>query len=209
MKKLVKVLLAVMLTVITVCSFAACKKDKTVDVTIELQDGRKIELVLYPKYAPKTVENFIALAKEGYYDGLCISDVQSSYIVAGDYQIDTKSGDSYTVKATESRPTIKGEFYNNGHIVQNEPMKHVAGAISMMRDADSFDSASTAFFLCASTITAYDRNYAVFGYTKDDDSLDVIKEIMDVETTSYEVDDEKTLTLPAEAVIIKTIVVHD
>lgn len=209
MKKFVKVLLAVMLTLVMVCSFAACKKDKTVDVTIELQDGRKIELVLYPKYAPVTVENFVSLAKEGYYDGLCISNVSSSYFVAGDYAIDAQSGDSYTVKKTETRPSIKGEFYNNGHIVQNEPMKHIAGAISMMRDADSFDSASTAFFLCGSSMTGFDRSYAVFGYTKDDASLEVIQDVLKVETTTYEVNDEKTLTLPSEAVIIKTIVVHD
>ncbi len=208
MKKFIKVLVAVALVLVTVCS-AACKKEKTIDVTINLQDGRKIELVLYSKFAPKTVENFVALAKEGYYDGLCISNVHESYFVAGDYQVDTQGADSYTVKATESRSTIKGEFYNNGHIVQNEPMKHTAGAISMMRDADSFDSASTAFFLCGSSMTEFDRNYAAFGYTKDDASLQVIKDLLEVETTSYEVDDETTLTLPSEVIIIASIIVHD
>ena len=209
MKRLIKGLLAAMLVLVTVCSAVACKTDKTVDVTINLQDGRKIELVLYPKYAPKTVENFVALAKEGYYDGLCISNMHESYFVAGDYQVDTQGADSYTVKATESRPTIKGEFYNNGYIVQNEPMRHTAGVISMMRDADSFDSASTAFFLCGESVTEFDRNYAAFGYTKDDASLQVIKDILEVETTSYEVDDETTLTLPSEVIIIASIVVHD
>ena len=209
MKRVWKILTAAVLAVAMLLSFAACKSDPTVEATIELQDGRKIELVLYPKYAPKTVENFIALAKEGYYDGLCVSDVQSAYFTLGDYQIGTQGADSYTVEKTESRPTIKGEFYNNGHIVQNEPLKHVAGAISMMRDADSFDSASTAFFLMGESKTEFDRNYAVFGYAKDQASIDVILDVLGVETTSYEVDDETTLKLPAQAITIKTIKIHD
>ena len=208
MKRFFKLMLALTLAATCVLPLAACENKKP-EATIKLADGREINLVLYRKYAPETVENFIRLAKEGYYDGLCLSDVTSSKIMAGDYEIDDRGADSYTVKETESRPTIYGEFYNNGYIVQNLPLKHVLGTISMWRDSDVKDSASTTFFLCATDISDYDKNYAAFGECKDEASRKVITDIVAAETFTYDPDDDTTLHLPSEPVIIETIVIKD
>ncbi|MEG2938643.1 MAG: peptidylprolyl isomerase, partial [Oscillospiraceae bacterium] len=46
-------------------------------VLIEMENGKKIEIELYPEVAPKTVENFIDLVSHGFYDGLCFHRVIS------------------------------------------------------------------------------------------------------------------------------------
>ncbi len=104
-------------------------------VTIEMQNGDKIELELYPEIAANTVNNFITLVKTGYYDGLIFHRVIPGFMVQGGCPSGSgMGGPGYS---------IKGEFASNG--VKND-LKHTRGILSMARSAKP-DSAGSQFFL--------------------------------------------------------------
>ena len=94
-------------------------------VTIQMENGKEIKLELYPDKAPITVENFVKLAKEGFYDGLIFHRVIQGFMIQGGCPQGTgMGGPGYH---------IKGEFAANG--VDN-PIKHTRGVISMGRAQD-------------------------------------------------------------------------
>ena len=119
---------------------------------IEMENGGKMTLELYPEKAPLTVENFEKLANEGFYDGLIFHRVIAGFMIQG--------GDPEGTGMGGSKETIKGEFQNNG--VQN-PISHVRGVISMARNSISMDSASSQFFIMHQDYTGLDGDYAAFG----------------------------------------------
>ncbi|MEG1651596.1 MAG: peptidylprolyl isomerase, partial [Oscillospiraceae bacterium] len=71
-------------------------------VLIEMENGKKIEIELYPEVAPKTVENFIDLVSHGFYDGLCFHRVISGFMIQGGCPDGTGMGGS--------GKNIEGEF---------------------------------------------------------------------------------------------------
>ena len=75
-------------------------------VTIEMENGGIIKLELYPESAPITVENFISLAKNGFYDGLIFHRVIENFMIQG--------GDPQGTGMGGSGKNIKGEFALNG-----------------------------------------------------------------------------------------------
>ena len=121
-------------------------------VIIEMENGRKMKLELYPEYAPITVENFISLAKDGFYDGLTFHRIIDGFMIQG--------GDPDGNGTGGSKTTIKGEFAGNG--VENN-ISHVRGVISMARSGDP-DSASSQFFIVHQDSTFLDGQYAAFGH---------------------------------------------
>ena len=112
-------------------------KDK---VCIEFTDGKKINLELFREYAPESVENFMALVKDGFYDGLCFHRVIREFMIQGGGF--TQSGGELIHKPAPR--TIRGEFAANG--VRN-PLRHTPGVVSMARTPDP-NSASSQFFIC-------------------------------------------------------------
>ncbi len=120
-------------------------------VTIEMESGGKMVLELYPEIAPITVENFVALVKKGYYDGLIFHRVIPGFMIQGGCPegIGTK-GPGYT---------IKGEFTKNG--MENN-LKHDKGVLSMAR-AQAPDSAGSQFFIMVENSPHLDGSYAAFG----------------------------------------------
>lgn len=122
--------------------------------TIEMNDGGKIVIELYPKIAPNTVCNFIELANSGFYDGLifhrCIADFM---IQGGDPEGTGLGGPGYT---------IKGEFSKNGF---ENNLSHERGVISMARKSMPLDSAGSQFFIMVSDTytSSLDGQYAAFG----------------------------------------------
>ena len=100
-------------------------------VRIEMENGGVITLELDRTAAPKTVENFEKLVKEGFYDGLIFHRVIRGFMIQG--------GDPTGTGMGGAKENIVGEFALNGH--QN-PISHVRGVISMAR-AQDFDSASS------------------------------------------------------------------
>ncbi len=137
-------------------------------VVIEMENGKKIKIELYPDKAPITVENFEKLVKEGFYNGLCFHRVISGFMIQG--------GDPLGNGTGGSKNKIKGEFRSNG--VQND-IKHVRGVISMARSANP-DSASSQFFIMHKDAPHLDGQYAAFG--KVIEGIEVVDEIAAVQT---------------------------
>ena len=120
-------------------------------VTIKMEDGGIITAELYPDVAPITVDNFVKLCNDGFYDGLTFHRVMSGFMIQG--------GDPQGNGTGGSDETIKGEFATNG--VKNE-LSHKRGVISMAR-AKSPDSASSQFFIVHQDSEFLDGSYAAFG----------------------------------------------
>ena len=112
---------------------------------ITLDNGSEIRIELYPDDAPKTVENFVTLAKKGYYDGLTFHRVVPNFVVqGGDPNGDGTGGPGYTIKA---------EF---------NQQKHVRGSVAMARAQDP-DSAGSQFYITYGPTPHLDGSYTVFG----------------------------------------------
>ena len=121
-------------------------------VTITMENGKQIKLELYPEYAPKTVENFLKLVKEGFYDGLTFHRIIPGFMIQG--------GDPKGNGTGGSKEKIPGEFKQNG-FPQNT-LKHTRGVISMARAYDP-NSASSQFFIMHADAPHLDGAYAAFG----------------------------------------------
>lgn len=155
-----------------VMSLAACQKTaKKTDysndpkVCISVKKYGKIYVQLNRKYAPKTVDNFMALVNKKFYDGLTFHRIINGFMIQG--------GDPKGDGTGGSEKTIKGEFKANG--VTNK-LSHKRGVISMARAAD-FNSASSQFFIMQKTTTSLDGQYASFGWvTKGMNVVDQIAE---------------------------------
>ena len=132
---------------------------------IEMENGGKMTLELYPETAPITVENFEKLANEGFYDGLIFHRVIAGFMIqGGDPEGTGMGGPGYS---------IKGEFAMNG--VKND-LKHTRGVISMARSMNP-NSAGSQFFIMHMAAPHLDGQYAAFGkMTEGFETLDEIAE---------------------------------
>ena len=137
-------------------------------VIIEMENGKKIKLELYPEAAPKTVANFEKLVKEGFYDGLIFHRVIAGFMIQG--------GDPQGTGMGGASERIVGEFAMNGH--QN-PIKHTRGVISMARSQNP-NSASSQFFIMHADAPHLDGQYAAFGRVIE--GMDTVDEIAAVAT---------------------------
>lgn len=137
-------------------------------VIIEMENGGKIELELYPEHAPITVKNFETLAKTGFYNGLTFHRVIPGFMIQG--------GDPLGNGMGGSENKIKGEFRANGH---PNPIKHERGVISMARAYDP-NSASSQFFIMHKDAPHLDGQYAAFGKVLS--GIEVVDEIASIPT---------------------------
>ena len=166
---------------------------RTIGFTIEMADGGIMSGVLYPDLAPITVENFVKLAGEGFYDGLVFHRVIEDFMIqGGGYD------DIYNPKDTD---TIKGEFAANG--VENN-LKHERGVLSMARTLVP-DSASSQFFIMHKASPHLDGQYAAFGIVTE--GLDVLDKIATSETTTLA--DKGMEDVPVNPVVIKSIIINE
>lgn len=118
-----------------------------------VEDYGRVVILLDATTAPVTVENFLSLVKEGFYDGLTFHRVIKNFMIQG--------GDPKGDGSGGSEQEIKGEFVLNGHY---NDISHLRGVISMAR-SDSYNSASSQFFITnADSIASLDGRYAAFGY---------------------------------------------
>lgn len=136
--------------------------------TIEMENGKKIKIELYPDDAPLTVENFVELVNRHFYDGLIFHRVISGFMIQG--------GDPLGNGTGGSDKNIKGEFMANG--VKNT-IKHKRGVISMARSQRP-DSASSQFFIMHQDAPHLDGQYAAFG--KVIEGIETVDEIASVKT---------------------------
>lgn len=136
-------------------------------VTMELENGKKMKMELYPEVAPNTVNNFISLVKKGFYDGLIFHRVIPGFMIQG--------GDPNGTGTGGPGYGIKGEFMAVG--VENN-LLHDRGVISMAR-ADHPDSAGSQFFIMVEKAPYLDGQYAAFG--KVIEGMEAADEIVNVE----------------------------
>ena len=188
MKKLITILCSFVLCI----SLFGCQKEtKDYIAKIEVKDYGTITLKLDGKTAPITVQNFVDLAKSGFYDGLTFHRIIEGFMIQG--------GDPNGNGTGGSDKTIKGEFKDNG--VKNN-IKHKRGVISMARSSD-YDSASSQFFIMQEDNDSLDGQYAAFGHvTKGMKVVDKICEDADP------MDDNGTIAQSKQPVI-KTITVSE
>ena len=135
---------------------------------IEMENGKKMVLELYPETAPITVENFEKLANSGFYNGLIFHRVIEGFMIQG--------GDPESTGCGGPGYPIKGEFSSNG--IKND-LKHTRGVISMARSMMP-DSAGSQFFIMHEDAPHLDGQYAAFG--KMTDGFDVLDEIATCDT---------------------------
>lgn len=161
---------------------------------ITVKDYGDIYIDLDRDSAPVTVDNFVQLTEEGFYDGLTFHRIMDGFILqGGDPQGDGFGG---------SDATIIGEFSSNGF---DNPIKHVAGVISMARATDP-DSGSSQFFILLSDQPHLDGNYAAFGWVADENSMKVARKIA---ADSKPLDNNGTIAPEDQPVIISIKMLDD
>ena len=149
---------------------------------IEIEGYGTITVYLDGHAAPKTVKNFVSLAKSGYYDGATFHRIMQGFMMQGGI------GDGTAEK-------IKGEFKENG---VNNPLKHERGTISMAR-ANDFNSGSSQFFICQTTerCAHLDGYYAAFGHVTE--GMEIVDEICN---NSHPTDNNGTIPASEQPVIV-------
>ena len=156
---------------------------------ITVKDYGTIKLELDEGTAPITVENFIKLAKDGFYDGLTFHRIMDGFMIQG--------GDPLGNGTGGSKDKIKGEFTSNG---VNNQISHVKGVISMARANDP-NSASSQFFITVADSTFLDGSYAAFGRVTEG------QEVADrIAKDAKPVDNNGTIPAAAQPVIQKIII---
>lgn len=166
-----KAMAMLMVLTLVLVSVTACGEEKGGSksaegkryVEIRVKDYGTMRVELDADVAPITVENFISLAKDGFYDGLTFHRIISGFMIQG--------GDPSGNGTGGSDKTIKGEFSSNG--VENN-LSHKRGVISMARSQDP-DSASSQFFIMHQDTPSLDGQYAAFG--KVTDGIEIVDKI--------------------------------
>ena len=160
--------------------------------TIRVDNFGTIKLELYADQAPITVQNFMDLASDGFYDGLTFHRIIARFMIQG--------GDPYGNGTGGSGRTIKGEFYANG--VTNV-IPHQRGVISMARSSE-YDSASSQFFIVhQDSMDSLDGKYAAFGRVTD--GMDVVDAIAE----NTPVQDNNGTVAPEDQPVIASITIDD
>ena len=119
--------------------------DRTYTVTIDTVRG-KINIELFPEHAPKTVNNFIFLAKEGYYDGIKFHRVIPDFMIQG--------GDPTGTGCGGPGYAFEDEFKNN-------PLRHETGSLSMANAGPGTNGSQ--FFITHKPQPHLDGRHTVFG----------------------------------------------
>lgn len=147
-------------------------ENKNPQVTFNMQNGKTMVAELYPEIAPNTVNNFLALASSGFYNGVIFHRVIEDFMIQGGDPTGTgRGGPGYS---------IKGEFSSNGF---NNNLKHTRGVLSMAR-AQNPNSAGSQFFIMHADAPHLDGAYAAFGKLVSGE--DVLDEIASCQTDYYD-----------------------
>lgn len=147
---------------------------------------------LYPEKAPETVKNFVALAKDGFYEGLIFHRVISGFMIQGG-----GFDESFSQKRAKA---IKGEFSSNGFT--GNDIRHTRGVLSMARTSDP-DSASSQFFIMHADAPHLDGAYAAFGRVTE--GLEVIDAVASVKVGNYGYFSD----VPVDPVVIESVKITD
>jgi len=187
-KKFIEILaFAVILSV--ALGMAGCGDDEAVPrIEVEMENGGIFIIELYPEHAPATVENFVKLVEEGFYDGLTFHRIVDGFMAQGGCSLGNGTGGS--------GENIFGEFASNGF--RQNMLRHTTGVISMARSTLP-NSASSQFFIMLGDNAGLDGDYAAFG--KVIEGFEVVEALQTVERITINPMDGPAS--PVEPVIIK------
>lgn len=158
--------------------------EKNPVATFEMENGAKMVAELYPDKAPNTVNNFIALANAGFYDGLIFHRVIPGFMIQG--------GDPNGTGMGGPGYTIRGEFSGNGF--EKNDLIHQTGVLSMARAMDP-NSAGSQFFIMVAPAPHLDGQYAAFGQVCEN-----VEEAIRISEVKTDWNDK-----PKEPVVIKSV----
>lgn len=155
--------------------------------TIEMEDGGKIVITLYPSLAPQSVCNFVSLARAGVYDGVIFHRVIEGFMIqGGDPEGTGYGGPGYS---------IVGEFALNG--IENN-ITHIRGTLSCARQGDPYyDTCGSQFFIVHKDSKFLDGSYAAFGRVTE--GMDIVDAIAELDTDGRD--------RPLEPPMIKTVTI--
>ena len=159
---------------------------------IMIEDHGTITVQLDQKSAPITVANFATLATNGFYDGLTFHRIIEGFMMQG--------GDPKANGTGGSDRPIKGEFMYNG--VDNM-IPHLRGTISMARRGDSYNSATSQFFIMHKNDVSLDGKYAAFG--KVTEGMEIVDAICEAANPI----DRNGLVARSEQPVIKTVTIRE
>ena len=169
---------------------APAVQEEPITAVITIRDHGTIEVELDRSAAPITVDNFVKLAREGFYDGLTFHRIIDGFMMQG--------GDPEGTGRGGSDEKIQGEFRQNG--IEN-PISHTRGTISMAR-AQSKNSASSQFFIVHEDSTFLDGAYAGFGHVTDG------MEVVDAICANTPVEDDNGTVLPENQPVIESVTIR-
>ena len=199
--------------------------------TMEVEGYGTIKIELYPEMAPNTIANFVTLANTGFYNGTTFHRVVKDFMIQGGGEIleektDEKTGEvkkeltektltlahiGYEGSDKNEPYTIKGEMLANGH---KNTLRHEEGAVAMARAdytsysstlaEESYNSATSQFFIMTKKNYALDGYYAIFG--KVIEGLDIVHKIENAETEKTEAEGDEEST-PVNPIIITSVTV--
>lgn len=156
---------------------------------IEIEGYGTITMELAYETAPATVENFVSLAEEGFYDGLTFHRIMDGFMMQG--------GDPNGDGTGGAEETIVGEFSENGY--END-LSHTRGVVSMARSSE-YDSASSQFFIVHEDSTFLDGQYAAFGWVTE--GMDIVDTIC---TEAEPTDDNGTIPAEKQPIITSIVI---
>jgi peptidyl-prolyl cis-trans isomerase B (cyclophilin B) len=137
----------------------AIDSKKSYTATIETDRG-DIVVQLYPQHAPKTVNNFVFLAREGYYDGVTFHRVIGDFMIQGGDPTGTGRG---------------GPGYTFEDETRGNPLRHERGVLSMANAGPNTNGSQ--FFITHSPQPHLDGRHTVFGkVTEGQDVVDSIRQ---------------------------------
>ena len=186
MKNLVKIM-ALILSLVTIFAFTACNNEikggskiQRMTVVLSYQDASGEEVIttnvgleLYLNYAPETTAHFIALCEAGYYNNVCVSNINNNWLEFGGYKYDSEG--NFVENAYTKQP-INGEFSKNGWI--GNKLSVTQGSLILKRDYDDgkssqYDTGKGTIIVCLSSgaaSTFSSDRYCVFGMVTSDDA---------------------------------------
>lgn len=228
------IILLIIIALIGVVCYGYYKKitmeSKNPIATIEVEGYGTIKAELYPEMAPDTVANFVTLANNGFYNGTTFHRVVKDFMIQGGGYIVSETKNEETgetekeltiksprlsdlgIEGKDSAYCIKGEMIANGY---ENTIKHEEGVISMARadytstsptlTEESYNSATSQFFIMTKYNQSLDGYYAAFG--KVIEGLDIVHNIENVEIKPVESQDEEA-SEPLNDIVIKSVTVE-
>ena len=188
-KRIFPLFLLFLLSVLILTSLTSCGSEP-IYVRIDVKDYGVMVAELYPDVAPTTVDHFVKLVKQGYYDGVIFHRVIQNFMIQGGI------GETYV-------SPIKGEFSSNGF---ENNLLHTRGVLSMAR-SNYANSATSQFFICHKDYPSLNGNYAAFGKLLS--GYEVLDAIAAVKTSKQYWKGTLMQNMPVNEVVISSIVLCD